>query len=137
MVAQLSRPKSTRLGMGKKAKKEKKEPPPPEVEEKKEENEPKKEEEEPPTVEVEEVHTTEKSDDEPAEASPPAAEEDVPPPTEEAPTLEKLPKVPKKDKSIPKPNVKIVASFAGQNIELDSDSKNLAKTPSGDRFHVS
>ena len=37
MVAQLSRPKSTRLGMGKKAKKEKKEAPPPPTEEKVEE----------------------------------------------------------------------------------------------------
>ena len=44
MVAQLSRPKSTRLGMGKKAKKEKKEAPPPPTEEKVEEKVEKKEE---------------------------------------------------------------------------------------------
>ena len=120
--------------MGKKAKKDKKEAPPPSTEENKEEK---------VEVEVEEpkeeVHsTTESADDEPAE--PPAAEDQqevAPPPIEEdpppAPTLDKLPKVPKKDASIPKPDGKLIASFAGQEIEIDS---NMAKTPNGARFHV-
>ena len=100
--------------MAKKAKKTK--------EEKKEEKE--------AEVVVEEVHpTTESAEDEPAGEDPSVPKEDAPP----APTLSALPKVPKKNASIPKPDEKILASFAGQELEIES---NMAKTPNGARFQV-